>query len=133
MSAEFNEGVYQTVRPQQGVLLDSNLDAGNVGLTVAPDGHHHAQLLVKFVAFHDTEPQPAAVQQSEGMLNMDFDAAHYAAVRSAVIAFRPQLALPPGKYRLRRGVVDMNNGRIGTLDVPFTVKATGSTTKAMAE
>jgi len=125
--------VYQTVRPQQGVLLDSNLDAGNVGLTVTPDGHHHAQLLVKFVAFHDTEPQPAAVQQSEGMLNMDFDAAHYAAVRSAGIAFRPQLALPPGKYHLRLGVVDMSNGRIGTLDVPFTVKASGSTTKAMAE
>jgi hypothetical protein len=34
---------------------------------------------------------------------------------------------------LRLGVVDMSNGRIGTLDVPFTVKATGSTTKAMAE
>jgi hypothetical protein len=27
----------------------------------------------------------------------------------------------------------MSNGRIGTLDVPFTVKATGSTAKAMAE
>jgi hypothetical protein len=90
-------------------------------------------LLVKFVAFHDTEPQPAAVQQSEVMLNMDFDSAHYAAVRKAGIAFRPQLALLPGKYRLRLGVVDMSNGRIGTLDVPFTVKATGSTTKAMAE
>ena len=125
--------VYQTVRPQEGVLLDSNLDAGNVGLTVTPDGHHHAQLLVKFVAFHDTEPQPAAAQQSEGMLNMDFDAAHYAAVRKAGIAFRPQLALPPGKYHLRLGVVDMSNGRIGTLDVPFTVKTTGSTGKAMAD
>jgi hypothetical protein len=39
----------------------------------------------------------------------------------------------PGKYRLRLGVVDMSNGRIGTLDVPFTVKATGSTPKATAE
>jgi len=27
----------------------------------------------------------------------------------------------------------MSNGRIGTLDVPFTVKATGSTPKATAE
>jgi hypothetical protein len=53
--------------------------------------------------------------------------------RAAGIAFRPQLALPPGKYHLRLGVVDMSNGRIGTLDVPFTVKASGSTTKAMAE
>lgn len=118
--------VYQMVRPQQGVLLDSSLDAGNVVFTVTPDGHHHAQLLMKLVAFHDAEPQPAAVQQTEGMLNMDFDPAHYDAVRKAGIAFRPQLALPSGKYRLRLGIVDMSNGHIGTLDVPFTVTARDS-------
>jgi hypothetical protein len=115
---------YQMVRPQQGVLLDSSLDAGNVGFAVTPDGHHHAQLMVKLVAFHDIEPQPVAVPQSAAMLNIDLDAAHYAAVRKSGIAFRPNIALPPGKYRLRLGVVDMTNNRIGTLDAPFTVEAT---------
>jgi VWFA-related protein len=125
--------VYQTVRPQQGVLLDSNLDAGNVGFTVTPDGHHHAQLMVKLVAFRDTEPQPAAVQQSAAMLNVDFDAAHYEIVRKTGIAFRPQLALPPGHYRLRLGVVDGTNSRVGTLDVPFTVAPDKTSVKPAGE
>lgn len=112
--------MYQMVRPQPGVLLDSSLDAGNVAFTVTPDGHHHAQLLVKLIAFRDTGPQPIAVPENAGMLNVDLDAEHYGAVRKNGIAFRPQLALPPGKYRLRLGVVDMTNDRIGTLDVPFT-------------
>jgi hypothetical protein len=112
--------MYQMVRPQPGVLLDSSLDAGNVAFTLTPDGHHHAQLLVKLIAFRDTGPQPVAVPENAGMLNVDLDAEHYGAVRKNGIAFRPQLALPPGKYRLRLGVVDMTNDRIGTLDVPFT-------------
>jgi VWFA-related protein len=116
--------VYQMVRPERGVILDSSLDAGNVGFTVSPDGHHHARLMVKLVAFRDLEPQPAAVQQTAGTLDIDFDPAHYDAVRKNGIAFRPQLALPPGKYRLRLGVVDLSNGRVGTLDAPFVLKET---------
>ena len=58
------------------------------------------------------------------MLNVDLDPAHYDAVRKNGIAFRPQLALPAGSYRLRLGVVDMTNSRVGTLDAPFTIQST---------
>jgi VWFA-related protein len=109
-------------QPQQGVLLDCNVDAGNIAFTETPDGHRHAQLLVKLVAFNDSAIQPTAALQSAGMLNVDFDPAHYKLVQKAGIAFRPQLALSPGRYRLRLGVADMTNHRIGTLDIPFTLE-----------
>ncbi len=115
--------VVETSGPQRGVMLDCNLDAGNIAFTETSDEHRHAQLLVKLVAFSDSGPQPATAPQNAGMLKIDFDPAHYQLVLKDGIAFRPHLPLSPGKYRIRLGVTDMQNHRTGTLDIPFTLDA----------
>ena len=38
------------------------------------------------------------------------------------IEFALRVKLKPGSYRLRLGVTDMNNHRLGTLDMPLTTK-----------
>jgi hypothetical protein len=76
---------------------------------------------VTLVALEPGEDQPLAPPQSTGELNLDLEPARYQIILERGIAFRQQLALKPGRYRLRLGVRDEGNHRIGTLDMPVVV------------
>jgi len=103
------------------VQVTSNIDASDVQFSSDASGHRHTKILVMLVAFVDGPKQPDAPPQSSGMLNIDLDEQQYQAVAERGIAFPLALALKPGKYRLRLGVSDMSNHRIGTLDMPVAV------------
>jgi hypothetical protein len=76
---------------------------------------------VLLVALNDSPNQPDSPPQTSGTIHVDLDPAEYADVLKTGIAFQQKLALKPGRYRLRLGVSDMNNHRLGTLDMPVVV------------
>jgi VWFA-related protein len=103
------------------VHVITTVDPGNVEFSTDAGGRRHAKLLVLLVALSDTPYQPDSPPQTSGTIKVDLDAAEYAEVLKSGIAFQQKLALKPGRYRLRVGVSDMNNHRLGTLDMPVVV------------
>jgi hypothetical protein len=108
--------------PQHPALrIDSRLDARNLAFSTTSDGHHRAQLLVLLIALNDGPSLPAAPPQSSGNLSLDFTDEQYRLALTSGIPFHQELALKPGKYRLRLGVIDVMNHRIGTLEMPLNL------------
>jgi len=56
------------------------------------------------------------------VLKLDFTPEQYRQVAKTGIQFGLQLGLKPGEYRLRLGVGDMSSYRLGTLNIPLTVR-----------
>ena len=104
-----------------GLLVESTIDPASVAFTTTSDGHRHAKLLVTLIALNDGDVQPGKPPQVSGTLNIDLDPARYNFILQSGIAFRQQLSLKAGKYRLRLGVSDDMSHRIGTLDMPVSV------------
>jgi hypothetical protein len=108
------------------VLVDSSVDPAGVEFTTDAAGVRHGKLLVLLVAFSDNangQPaaQPDAPPQTSGALHLDLTPDQYRSVLKTGIRFELKLPLKPGNYRMRLGVSDMNNHRLGTLDMPVTV------------
>jgi len=60
--------------------------------------------------------------QTSAVLKLDFTPEQYRQVAKTGIQFGLQLGLKPGEYRLRLGVGDMSSYRLGTLNIPLTVR-----------
>lgn len=108
------------------VLVDSTVDAAGIDFTTDAAGVRHGKLLVLLVALtasKDGKPvtQPDSPPQTSGSLHLDYTPEQYRSVLKSGIRFGMKLPLKPGSYRLRLGVSDMNNHRLGTLDMPVTI------------
>jgi VWFA-related protein len=106
-----------------GLLVESTVDTADVDFSTMPNGHRRAKLFVQLVGFSDAEHQTKTVPQTSGTLSIDLDPQKYRYILSAGIAFRQQLELKPGTYRVLLGVSDQNNHRVGTIEMPITVPA----------
>jgi VWFA-related protein len=112
--------------PQQPeTFVETTVDASGVDFTVDANGHRHGKLLVLLVALNDSPTgvaaQPDNPPQTSGVIRLDLDPAAYASVLKDGISFQQKLALRPGRFRMRLGVSDMNNSRLGTLDMPIVI------------
>ena len=111
------------------VAVHSTLSAEGLNLVEGADGHRRGQLLVMLVAFDDSpggaKDQSAGLPQTSAVLNLDFDRAQFEMIQSQGISFTQQLLLAPGPYRLRLGVSDASNSRLGTLDMPIVIPPRG--------
>jgi len=103
------------------VHVITTVDPAEMEFSTDAAGHRHARLLVLLVALNDSADQPDSPPQTSGSIKVDLDPEEYAAVLKAGISFQQKLTLKPGRYRLRLGVSDMNNHRLGTLDMPVVV------------
>ena len=101
--------------------LITTVDAANVDFSTDASGMRHAKLLVLLVALNDGPSQPDSPPQTSGTIKVDLDAGQYADILKSGVSFQQKLSLKPGKYRLRLGVSDMNNHRLGTLDIPIVI------------
>ena len=106
-----------------GLLVESTITTEDISFTTTPDGHRHAKIFIQLVAFNDGKQQPKSLPQTAGALNIDLDPERYEFIRSAGIAFRQQLALKPGKYRVVLGVNDESSRKLGTVEMPVVVPA----------
>jgi VWFA-related protein len=105
-----------------GLMVESTINSADVAFATTADGHKRAQLFVQLVAFSDVENQPKALPQTSGTLNIDLDPQKYQFILSAGIAFRQELALKPGAYRVLLGVSDQNSHKVGTIEMPIAVQ-----------
>jgi VWFA-related protein len=111
------------------VVVDTTVDTAGIDFTTGPDGMRHGKLLVLLVALNDSAGGKPAVQsddppQTSGTLHLDYTPEQYQNILKTGIRFGLKLPLKPGNYRLRLGVSDMNNHRLGTLDMPVKLAAT---------
>lgn len=110
------------------VVVDTTVDPAGIDFTTDAAGVRHGKLLVLLVALTDSKDgkavtQPDSPPQTSGSLHLDFTPQEYQAILKSGIQFGLKLTLKPGNYRLRLGVSDMNNHRLGTLDMPVTIAA----------
>lgn len=110
------------------LLVDTTVAPSGIDLTADAVGNREGKLLVLLVAFQtDNQGKPAAQPdsppQTSGALHLDFTPADYQLILKTGIRFGLKLPLKPGTYLLRLGVSDMNNHRLGTLDMPVTIPA----------
>jgi len=108
------------------VLIDATVNPSGVSLSTDSAGNRHGKLLVLLVAFTRSTngksvTQPDSPPQTSGTLHLDFSPAQYSYILKTGIRFALRLPLEPGSYLLRLGVSDMNNYRLGTLDMPVTI------------
>lgn len=103
--------------------VDSVLDPSTAGFSTTDDGKRHAQFLVLLIALNDGEQQVAAPPQTSGMLKLDLTPDQYQIAMTSGIPLHQELALKPGKYRLRLGISDMSTHNLGTLDIPVDLSA----------
>ncbi|HTA85797.1 MAG TPA: VWA domain-containing protein [Silvibacterium sp.] len=106
---------------QPDLHVETTVDASGVDFSTDAAGHRHAKLLVLLVALSDSAVQTDNPPQSSGVIRLDLDPATYASALKDGIRFQQKLALKPGRYRMRLGVSDMNNNRLGTLDIPVEI------------
>jgi len=106
-----------------GLLVETTLTTEDLVFTMTPDGHRHARLFVQIAAFNDGAKQPKILPQTSGTLNIDLDPQRYEFISTAGIAYRQQLALKPGKYRVVLGVSDESSRKLGTVQVPVVIPA----------
>ena len=99
----------------------TTVDPANVQFDTDAQGIRHAKLLILLVALNEGPGQPDNPPQTSGSIKVDLNPDQYAAVLKSGISFQQRLNLKPGKYRLRLGVSDMNNHRLGTLDMPVEI------------
>jgi VWFA-related protein len=109
------------------VRVYSVIDPVNVDFITDAKGRRQARLMVTLEALPDPLPLNAATgaeakpPQTSGMYVVDVDDAAFRKVLAEGMPAHQQLALPPGHYRLRLGVCDLANRRVGTLDMPIVV------------
>ena len=104
-----------------GLLVETTINANDVAFATRPDGHRYAKLSVQLIAYADATHQPKSLPQTSGTLNIDLDPQRYQFIVKNGIAFRQQLALSPGMYKIVLGVSDQNSHKLGTLEMPLTM------------
>ena len=100
------------------VNIDYGVNAPDISFTGDPV--KHAKL--EFVAVAWDKNNKAAGDVSETM-DLDLKPETFRRVLNAGVPAHQQLTLKPGTYKLRLGVMDYSNSKIGTLEVPVTVAA----------
>jgi VWFA-related protein len=110
------------------VRVDSVIDPGNVSFSTDSNGRRHARLLVTLVALpvegayaEGKTPGTSPLPQTSGSYVVDLDPQAFQKLMSSGMPMHQELALPPGRYRLRLGVTDLANNRTGTLDMPVEI------------
>ncbi|HZD47464.1 MAG TPA: hypothetical protein VE178_01855, partial [Silvibacterium sp.] len=112
------------------VRIDSVINPGSVDFSTDARGRRHAHLLVTLVAIPALEPNAdprkqvlKSFPQTSGHYIVDLDPDAFRKLFSSGMPMHQELTLPPGRYRLRLGVIDLGNQHTGTLDMPVEIAA----------
>jgi VWFA-related protein len=106
--------------------LDSVIAPATVSFSTGAHGRHHAHLLVTLIAVPDAALHRQVKLnpvQTSGIYAVNLDSAAFQKLMLSGMPMHQALRLAPGSYHLRLGVVDLANGRLGTLDMPVTIPA----------
>ncbi|WP_419804754.1 VWA domain-containing protein [Terriglobus sp.] len=103
-------------------VMPAALDVRGVGFALDPATNlRSAKLQLLVIAYPEEHGAPPV--ESNNVLNLQLEQADYAHVLQSGVPLPVPLKLPPGRYAVRIGVVDMGTGRIGTLTLPYVAKS----------
>ena len=101
--------------PARHYTASFGLDPRSLAFTATPDGHFHAALEFASVVFDSAGKE---LDSHADRVNLDLDAARYAAIMSSGIGYQQQITLPgEGDPSLRLAVHDAVTDRLGTVDL----------------
>ena len=103
-------------------VIKTTIKPDEVRFTTDAAGVRHGKLLVVLAALNEGAKRSEKPSQTSAVLKLDFTPEQYRQVAKTGIQFGLQLGLKPGEYRLRLGVGDMSSYRLGTLNIPLTVR-----------
>lgn len=109
-------------KQNQYFVIKTTIKPDEVRFTTDAAGVRHGKLLLVLAALNTSVKQPEKPPQTSTILKLDFTPEQYRQVARTGIQFGLRLALKPGTYRLRLGVGDMSSYRLGTLNIPLTVR-----------
>jgi hypothetical protein len=102
--------------PLTRYAVDIIIAARGLQLNANPDGSRHGSVKAALVAYDD-DGHPLNWMERE--VPLDMDAKRFAAIQETGVNFRLELDIPKDGASLRTGVIDINSGHTGTLEVPL--------------
>jgi hypothetical protein len=108
---------------RKSVSIDFAVVAAGLDFAEVPDQQKNAVVEFSAVALDKNWKQAGAASKT---IDVSLQPETYRRVLLAGFPGHLDLEVKPGRYRLRLGVMDRRNQRIGTLDVPLEVPAEGS-------
>ncbi len=105
---------------RQEVKVNLVINSSGVDFTDVPDNKKRAQIDCMVIAFDSSGKE---VAHASDTLDATLPANAYAAVMAYGLPAHQLIALTPGRYNLRIGVMDRTTQQIGTVDAPLEVPA----------
>ena len=102
------------VKPLTRYLVDFNVRADDVNLTLTPEGNYKGQLRFGLVAY---ERYGTALKWAGGNLALDLTPESYAAAKGAGIQAHLEIDLPDTVLYLEAGVFDWSTRQVGTQEI----------------
>jgi len=102
------------VKPLTRYLVDFNVRAKDVNLTLTPEGNYGGKLYFDLVAY---ERYGKALKWAGGTLGLDLTPESYAAAQSSGIQAQLEIDLPDSVIFLEAGVFDWNTRKVGTQEI----------------
>jgi VWFA-related protein len=110
-------------REHKAVRIDYAVDSHDISFADAVEQKKHAAVDFMSVAW-DGDFKSAGF--STDTIEADFLPAVYRQIMQTGFPAHQELILKPGTYSLRLGVIDRGSQKIGTVDIPITIRATES-------
>jgi VWFA-related protein len=103
--------------PTTRYALDLIIDPKQVQLKATPQGTHMGEIRVELVA-HDRAGQP--LNWTSQTMGLNFDAKTYPEILKSGIPAHIEIDLPQSDVFLSAGILDLEDGHAGTLEIPLT-------------
>jgi VWFA-related protein len=105
---------------RKDVKVNYVIDGNGVDFADAPDNKKRAQIDCMVVAFDSSGKE---VAHASDTLDATVPMNAYAAIQKYGLPAHQFISLPPGRYNLRIGVMDLTTQQIGTVDAPLEIPA----------
>jgi hypothetical protein len=112
--------------PLERYCLDYAADLHNAAFSQSADGLQHAAVEFVAVAYDRDGDRLNAIDQA---YTINIDAAKYAQIMQKGLQMHQEIDLPAGEVYLRAAVHDLNSDRVGSIEIPMTVKAKAADSK----
>jgi VWFA-related protein len=107
--------------PFRTVTVRYSASAHDIQYTTTPDGAHHCAIEYAAMVY---DSQGKTLNSATNAVKLDFPPAAYKEARDTGVQYEQQISLPvKGAFTVRVGMLDMNSGRVGSIEIPVSVIA----------
>ena len=104
--------------------MEFQVDSGGIAFSEMP-GHTWRALLDCMTVAFDAKGNDAG--QVANTFQVTLSAAEYESAQRTGLTLQQEIALPPGSYRVKAGIMDPGSEKVGTVDVPLVISVDKAT------